>query len=83
MEAKPKTNKELLTNLTNSVLELKDVMDEIHTAIFGNSNPEKGLLIRVRDLEVFHKVVRRVMWIAVGAAVTSIVVAVLATKFGT
>jgi len=80
---KPKTNKELLILLGTDVGELKGTVEDIHKAIFGNSNPEKGLLVRVWDLERFHKAIRRIMWIAVGAAVTSVVVAVLATRFGT
>ncbi len=59
-------------NLAESIAKLNASMDRHQATLYGNGKP--GLTQRTTDLEHAHQTVSRLAWLAVGAAITSIVV---------
>ena len=53
------------------------VLDEIHKIVYGNSNPSKGLLFRLLLVEKFQANFKRILWVTIGAAVVSIIGALI------
>ena len=64
--------------VTNAELDIKldyikAKVDAVHKCVFGNGNPQRGMATRLLFVEQFQAGIKRVMWIAVGAAVVSAV----------
>ena len=51
-------------------------VDDIHTCVFGNASPEKGLAFRVVQNEGFINGQRKLMWIIITASIGSMVAAI-------
>lgn len=84
-ELREMTNKELLIRaegdrklMRKDIEESKKKIDEMHEVIYGNGNVASGMSHRLIVVEQFHGAIRRVVWIAVGAAVVSGVGALIA-----
>lgn len=70
------TNVELLYELEHMKSDLADTckrVKDLHGIVVGNASPEKGLVTRVVLLESFSGALKRLVWLAVGAGVTSAV----------
>jgi len=72
--------------VTNAELDIKldyikEKVDAVHKCVFGNGNPQKGMATRLLFVEQFQSGVKRLTWIAVGAAVVS-AIGLLFTLFG-
>lgn len=84
-ELKSLSNKELLIRadgerqlIKQDLGHVKTKVNDMHTVIFGNCEPERGMSHRLIVVEAFQSGIRKIMWIAVGAAVTASVSAIIA-----
>jgi len=75
MGATPKYANEIIERLTRmEVIQestAKDVKD-IHECIYGNSNPESGLIYKVSVNESFRKAVHKLVWLGIGTLISGI-----------
>ena len=55
---------------------LSDDVRKISSLFFGNGKPETGFIYRFTEIEQFHKTGKRIVWIAVGVAIPSVIFSV-------
>ena len=63
-----------------AIIETRAMVEGLHTRVddltqivVGNGDPEKGIVVRLAHIERFTGGLRRVVWLAVGSAVGSLV----------
>jgi len=75
MGATPKYANEIIERLTRmEVLQESTAEDvkEIHECVFGNSNPESGLIYKVSVNAGFRKAVHKLLWLGIGTLLSGI-----------
>lgn len=60
------TNEELKLMLAHQ----GGLLEDVHTVVFGDGDPHKGMVVRLALVERFQTVLRKAIWIAVGALIT-------------
>ncbi len=58
-------------HILDAIEKVEKKVDTIHECIYGNGKPAEGMATRLSLVEAFVKRAEKLMWIAVGAAVTS------------
>jgi len=48
-------------------------VDDLTQVVLGNGDPEKGIIVRLSHIENFTGGLKRIVWLAVGSAVGSLV----------
>jgi hypothetical protein len=72
-ETKALSDRELIIEVIRWQAEKGPKIDDTHRSLFGNGDIEKGLVVRVHDVEKVIENIKKASWIAIASVIAGLV----------